>query len=196
MALYTVPMLERGPIFEGVMRRIPWGDKAAMVFWGLFDGDRQQEMFIGKMNEGGLLGLSEIILDHCKPEVGYAMKVVTSHVTKGVPVAFQCRLGKDRTGIVAALLLLAMGASDDQVVSDYVRSHGSDQIALGAVQRENERRKTGPRLDRNVFQGAKAETMEGVIAHIRKTYGSIDGYLDQVGFDEGWRRDLRTAASL
>mmetsp|Transcript_13167 Transcript_13167/g.30596 ORF Transcript_13167/g.30596 Transcript_13167/m.30596 type:complete len:369 (+) Transcript_13167:309-1415(+) len=193
-ARYIVPMLERGPIFEGMMKRIPPKDKLAMLFWGLFNGDKQQELFIGKMNEGGLLGLSEIIIDECQPEVSYVLRVIATHVEGGVPVAFQCRLGKDRTGIVAALLLLALGASDEQVINDYVKSHGRDQIALGAVEREAERIKTGPRLDRRVFQGAKVETMEGVIAHIREKYGSIEGYLDRIGFDQKWRDDLRRAA--
>lgn len=34
-------------------------------------------------------------------------------------VAFHCAAGKDRTGVLAASLLLALGASDDDIVADY-----------------------------------------------------------------------------
>ena len=33
---------------------------------------------------------------------------------------FYCKAGKDRTGIVAALLLSLAGATDDQIISDYI----------------------------------------------------------------------------
>ena len=34
---------------------------------------------------------------------------------------FFCKLGKDRTGLLAALVLAACGATDDQIVADYTR---------------------------------------------------------------------------
>lgn len=39
----------------------------------------------------------------------------------GRPLLFFCRAGKDRTGLVAALLLSIMGASDEQILADYHR---------------------------------------------------------------------------
>lgn len=38
------------------------------------------------------------------------------------PVLFHCVTGKDRTGFVAALLLKLLGASDDDVISDYMET--------------------------------------------------------------------------
>ena len=37
--------------------------------------------------------------------------------------AFHCSAGKDRTGVLAAALLLALGADDDTVVADYVATY-------------------------------------------------------------------------
>ena len=34
---------------------------------------------------------------------------------------FFCKLGKDRTGLMAALVLSACGVSEDDIVADYVR---------------------------------------------------------------------------
>lgn len=36
--------------------------------------------------------------------------------------AFHCAAGRDRTGVLAALVLLALGASDDDLVADYART--------------------------------------------------------------------------
>lgn len=36
--------------------------------------------------------------------------------------AFHCAAGRDRTGVLAAMLLLALGASDDDIVADYART--------------------------------------------------------------------------
>lgn len=44
-------------------------------------------------------------------------------------VAFHCAAGQDRTGVLAASLLLALGASEDAIVADYVRTgENSDAI--------------------------------------------------------------------
>jgi len=38
------------------------------------------------------------------------------------PVLFHCSTGKDRTGVAAALLLMALGVSEEDIVKDYMRS--------------------------------------------------------------------------
>lgn len=38
------------------------------------------------------------------------------------PIAVFCKLGKDRTGLLCALLLACCGASDEEIVADYARS--------------------------------------------------------------------------
>ena len=37
------------------------------------------------------------------------------------PCLFFCKLGKDRTGLMAALVLAACGASEEEIVADYAR---------------------------------------------------------------------------
>lgn len=49
-----------------------------------------------------------------------ALKAVMDCIASGqVPLAFGCTAGKDRTGVVAALLLAALGVDDDTIVDDY-----------------------------------------------------------------------------
>lgn len=51
----------------------------------------------------------------------YASFLQTCAETKGA-VVFHCSAGKDRTGFAAALLLQALGASWDDILSDYLRT--------------------------------------------------------------------------
>ena len=46
-------------------------------------------------------------------------------------VAFHCAAGQDRTGVLAAAILLVLGADDDTIVADYGRT-GDNQEALHA----------------------------------------------------------------
>ena len=49
------------------------------------------------------------------------MQVILEAVEKGETVAFYCKLGKDRTGIISMLVLSCCGATEDEIVSDYIR---------------------------------------------------------------------------
>lgn len=68
-------------------------------------------------------------LDSSGPELCAALSVVAA-TTEDTPLAFYCKAGKDRTGLVAALSLHCCGASDEMIIADYHRSHA--QAARGA----------------------------------------------------------------
>jgi Tyrosine phosphatase family len=58
-------------------------------------------------------------------------------------VYFHCTYGRDRTGVIGALLLLALGASRQTVMEEYMLSEpnvGAYPVALEAVLDEIERR--------------------------------------------------------
>ena len=100
-------------------------------------------------------------------------------------VVFHCSAGKDRTGIVAALLLSLLGVGDEAIVADYERSDGSVEAWLRwAKDRSPEE------ADRFVastpiwVMRAPAALMRGFLDGMRQTYGSIEGYLAGVGVDE------------
>ena len=41
------------------------------------------------------------------------------------PILFHCTSGKDRTGVAAMLILLALGASDETICADYARTNSA-----------------------------------------------------------------------
>ena len=49
------------------------------------------------------------------------------------PVLFHCAAGKDRTGVVAALVLSVLGVPDEEIVADYVLSEASVASVLARL---------------------------------------------------------------
>lgn len=92
-------------------------------------------------------------------------------------VLFHCRAGKDRTGVIAMLLLKLLGVSDEAVVADYAitdrysgRTMGLQHVGLTILAR---------RSTRCVFR-SDPEEMERTLAHLRERYGSARAYLEEV----------------
>lgn len=49
------------------------------------------------------------------------VQIISAALAARQPTMFFCKLGKDRTGLLAALVLASCGATDDQLVADYTR---------------------------------------------------------------------------
>lgn len=57
------------------------------------------------------------ILEHAKPEVVNIMRLLLEG--DNVPVLVNCAHGKDRTGIIIALILSCLGVEDEAIAQDY-----------------------------------------------------------------------------
>jgi protein-tyrosine phosphatase len=97
------------------------------------------------------------------------------------PVVFHCMAGKDRTGILAALVLRVLGVADADIVSDYALSQDA-MIAMMAWLAEKE-----PALAKELEASSAAiiaaapETMERFLADVDRTYGGAEPYLAEIG---------------
>lgn len=100
------------------------------------------------------------------------------------PAVFHCAAGKDRTGLVAAVLLGALGVRDEDIVEDYAATRHS---LAGIV----ERLRSTPSYE-YVFTElppdtlhAEPQTMARVLEEARREFGSMREYL----LDAGVERD-------
>jgi protein-tyrosine phosphatase len=59
------------------------------------------------------------MVETAAPQLVTALGIIT--LAPGA-IAFHCAAGRDRTGVLAAVLLLALGAADDDIVTDYART--------------------------------------------------------------------------
>jgi protein-tyrosine phosphatase len=96
-------------------------------------------------------------------------------------VVFHCTAGKDRTGMLAALLLSVLGVDDATILHDYELTNGYRAERRAELLAALEQR--GIELaDFLPFFTAVPSTLAASLDHLRATYGSVDGYLvDRAG---------------
>ena len=121
----------------------------------------------------GLAGMYCALLDAFGPELVGAVAAVAGALrgsTPSPPVAVACKLGKDRTGLVCALVGLAAGAPEAAVLADFAASEG---------------RSDTPPLPAGLAQalgGAPAAALAAALDHLDAAHGGWRAYLAAHGF--------------
>ena len=127
-------------------------------------------------------GLGEdycILVDGFRRHFGRVLQAIADAPPGGVLV--HCHAGKDRTGIVVALLLALVGVPDDVIVEDYAVS----QQHLWPLWEQQ--RRAGQTIPPN----APPEAMAELLACVERDYGGAVGYMRAAGLDEASIRRLR-----
>ncbi|WP_432174517.1 tyrosine-protein phosphatase [Streptomyces sp. Tue6028] len=106
------------------------------------------------------------------------------------PVVFHCASGKDRTGLVAALVLSLLGVAEDAVVEDFTLTERATAALRADWRAANpDRSLTWPGYGR-----APAEVMTGFLAGLTSRHGSVEGYVrNALGLDTAFVERLRAA---
>ncbi len=107
-------------------------------------------------------------------------------------VAYHCAVGKDRTGLLTALLLGVLGAEDQVIVDDYARSSLATtvQSTWALISGVYDRPVTDEDLSTGVWS-ARPETMRHVLDWLRTAHGGAEGYLVAAGLDPAAPAELR-----
>jgi protein-tyrosine phosphatase len=106
------------------------------------------------------------------------------------PVLFHCSAGKDRTGVLTAILLSAVGVDDDAIAADYRVSQGN---IAHVIEGYREQMKDAG-LDDNAIAyliSSPPERMHYTLARLRERWGGVVEYLDAIGFGPTDREQLR-----
>jgi protein-tyrosine phosphatase len=118
------------------------------------------------------------MLDHS----GGTFRRVFEHLAEGeaYPFLFHCAAGKDRTGMVAALLLRTAGVADETVAADFALSDVHIQPKIPEFRERMQKNGANWNGAEKLF-GAPAEAMAAALAHLDAGYGTTRGYLEAVG---------------
>jgi protein-tyrosine phosphatase len=114
-----------------------------------------------------------------RTEIGRALAAIAD-APAGVTL-FHCYAGKDRTGLVAALLLRLAGASIDDVAADYALSADkldADRAWVDAAATPADRRRRALRIQ------SPARAMAGALRLLEERFGTVDEYLRAAGVDD------------
>ena len=109
----------------------------------------------------------------------------------GVPALVHCAIGKDRTGVLVALLLAAAGVGREAIVADYALSHQAVSHIREQLEQSDAFRALAQHVPAFVF-GATPETMELFLDRLDERWGGAEGYFVASGVDpavvERWRQ--------
>ncbi|KAJ8908943.1 hypothetical protein NDN08_005643 [Rhodosorus marinus] len=85
-----------------------------------FDPAAGGRRYFGQFNALGLDTFIKFMLEASKPRLAETIRLITDE--RNLPSLTFCTAGKDRTGIVWALLLVVLGASHEQAAADFAIS--------------------------------------------------------------------------
>jgi protein-tyrosine phosphatase len=113
--------------------------------------------------------------------LGEALRILSDQ--DNGPVVFHCAAGKDRTGLLAALLLSGLGVPDEIVYADYAMSElageKTREWAKVVSPEFAERFATMP----PVLMSAHPDSIKGLLADIRESHGTIRNYCLTIGVE-------------
>jgi protein tyrosine/serine phosphatase len=117
-------------------------------------------------------------------------KVVTVLARTDQPAVFHCAAGKDRTGVISALLLSLLGVREEIIVADYAATREALDAIVERLLASEGYRGIFEELPRDTLH-ADPETMERFLARVRAAFGSMAGYAAEIGIDDADLARLR-----
>lgn len=112
------------------------------------------------------------------PKIAKVLTIVSTRHAH--PVIVHCTAGKDRTGVLTAVLLGLLGVPDETIVADYALStQAMQRLRAKMIDRYPEGRAVIEEAN-EVFSAAPAN-ISGLLDTLRLEYGSIDAYAAAAG---------------
>ena len=109
-----------------------------------------------------------------------AYKVMFREIQNGqAPILFHCSAGKDRTGIGAALILLALNVYEDTILADYMKTNEYRQALIDRMleaKKDLLAKYANAEYIIHGFEGVNQEAAEFSLAKIQARYGDYDTY--------------------
>jgi protein-tyrosine phosphatase len=108
-----------------------------------------------------------------------------------LPAVFHCAAGKDRTGLLAALVLGAMGVERHTIVEDYALTQATMERFLERARLDPER---GAAIAEAppAFFAADPIAMDRLISDLEDAHGSVRGYVRSIGVDDATLQQLES----
>ena len=136
-------------------------------------------------------GLYLEIFEACGKVVREILEILLS--PDRCPLIIHCQAGKDRTGIICAIIQLALQADRESVIQDYMKSNG---FLIPYFKKRLFRRKVLTLgffpADRVLYAiTLRQRNIESILDRIEKDYDGIEAYLSFIGFDNSQLSKLR-----
>jgi protein-tyrosine phosphatase len=128
---------------------------------------------------------TRVMLDNNAAIIGDILRQLAN--AANLPFLYHCTAGKDRTGVVTAVLLGLLGVDDETIIADYSLSNAHYDQYYDTLNQDIQRMSSlGFDVDqRHPLFLAQPQMMADTLAYLRQQYGSIEQYVrQQAGLDE------------
>ena len=151
--------------------------------------DQDQDLYWHKGTDPAQ-AMSDLYCRLLETNRGHVARVLSSAAyARPGGVLFHCHAGKDRTGLIAAMILGTLGASEQDIIADYayttpLREERLRQALASAA----------PKSKLAFFRtqsSSHSETMQQTLAYLKHNYAGVDGYLRTTGLQPGDLAALR-----
>ncbi len=152
------------PLFDGARGPVPAGREAAAASrrdWTL------AQMYLG-------------MLETAKAPIA---RVIAALAESDRAAVFHCAAGKDRTGIVSALLLALLGVPEEIIVADYAATKETLDAIVARLNRSRGYDQVWEDLPPDTLH-AEPQTMLDFLAGLHSRYGGARGYAREVGLSD------------
>jgi protein-tyrosine phosphatase len=146
---------------------------------------------VSAANNGTLTDLPTIyryMIDHCQEGIGEALTAIAE--AKDGAVLFHCTAGKDRTGIVSALLLRLAGVATDDIATEYALT-AEAMALLRPIILEQVLLRGGDVEATERMLGSEAADMLALLDYIDAQYGQVTDYMQALGMSDTQVERLR-----
>lgn len=116
-------------------------------------------------------------LDRCKDQFAEVFRAIAT-AEPGI-VLFHCTAGKDRTGVVAALLLALAEVSDADIIADYALTASAEGLIAQLRVRALSAGTAPDHVERML--ASDGATMAAFLSHLDTVHGGIKTYMDEIG---------------
>lgn len=186
--IFNVNFINLNYIDKSVWDRCTFMEKMKMLSFMITFRFEALIAFVGtKLQQGGLAGSYRDFLDHSGQPIFQALRLITESLEKqNGNVGVNCQFGKDRTGMIVALVKHVAGDSHEDIFADYAKSQQGFPAGVRASMLGSFKEQGLPES----FADSPEQVMKDTFDYLVAQYGSVDGYLDHIGFDEAWRERL------
>jgi protein tyrosine/serine phosphatase len=102
------------------------------------------------------------------------------------PMVFHCAAGKDRTGVISAVLLSLLGVPRKTIVADYAFSRQNIDLINARLNESESYQRIMDELPEGAYDADPA-AMEAFLDKVDGKYGSVLGWAEESGVDERTR---------
>jgi protein-tyrosine phosphatase len=136
-------------------------------------GNREREAMSVSKHLGEVYLISVADCEYGKKLVE-ALRIISD--PENHPIVFHCSAGKDRTGVLAAMLLGVLGVADEDIINDYTMTAVHIQRHISRLSRDPENAAFLQALPAYVHESS-AGAMAHFLAVLKRNYGSVRGYV-------------------